>query len=102
MRQDKKRKTVNLSVKNAVKEAVKNFRKTLVATALPKVTSLLDIAVKKNVYHANKASRIKSRLSKLLAGAATAPKATAAKKSVAKPKRAAAAVKKKKAAKKSA
>jgi small subunit ribosomal protein S20 len=66
LRQDKKRTVVNLLVKKQVKFAVKEYRKHPSASLLQKAFSTLDAAAKKNVYHKNKADRLKSRLSKLM------------------------------------
>ncbi|OGG17015.1 hypothetical protein A3D77_03760 [Candidatus Gottesmanbacteria bacterium RIFCSPHIGHO2_02_FULL_39_11] len=66
LRQDVKRTAVNLLVRNTVKQKVKNYRKTPTVQSLKEVFKAVDTAAKKNVFHANKASRLKSRLSKLL------------------------------------
>lgn len=68
-------------IKNAVKGvkiAAKNEDKK-VAEILSKAYRELDIAAKKNVIHKNKASRLKSRLTKLV-GKAETPKPAAKKK----------------------
>lgn len=66
LRQDKKRQSQNLLVKKAVKEAIKLYKKKPNINQFSKLDSLLSRGVKKNIYHANKAARLKSRLSKLL------------------------------------
>lgn len=66
VRQDKRKTAFNLKVKNAYKKAVSEFRKGPTAIRLKTVYKLLDRAAKTNVIHKNKASRLKSRLSKLL------------------------------------
>lgn len=66
MRQDKKRTERNAAVKNKIKSLVKNMRRTPSDKSLQEVSSVLDKAVKTNLIHANKASRLKSRLSHLI------------------------------------
>ncbi len=79
VRQDKRKTTVNSKVKTAYKAAVIAFRKKPSAAGLPAVFKVLDKAAKTNVIHKNKASRLKSRLSKLIKPAKTAtPKVTSA------------------------
>ena len=67
LRQDKKRQAQNKGVKDAMKAAVKKAR----TNPTPKNISLAfkstDKAAKKYIIHKNKASRMKSLLSKLLA-----------------------------------
>ncbi|HSX18556.1 MAG TPA: 30S ribosomal protein S20 [Candidatus Saccharimonadales bacterium] len=66
VRQDKRKTAVNLLRKNAYKKAIHDFRKTPTAALLTTVYKALDKAAKVNVIHKNKASRLKSRLSKLV------------------------------------
>lgn len=66
MRHDKKRTEQNKGKKIALKKLVKTMRKTPAAKNLTAVFSALDKAVKTNLIHRNKASRLKSRLSKTL------------------------------------
>jgi len=66
LRVEKRRKAVNFLVKEKIREAVKIARKTPTAASLQKATSILDIAVKKQILHKNKASRLKKRLNSLL------------------------------------
>lgn len=87
LRQDKKRTRVNRTVRQSVKDAIKAFRKNPKGEQLERVYEMLDRAAKKRVIHQNKASRLKSRLSKLI-GTGTRAKSTAAsaaKKKTAKP-----------------
>jgi len=71
MRVSRRRNVINTRVKDKYKDELKTFRK-LVAEgkkdeaqkAISKVASALDKAVKKNVIHKNKASRLKSRMAK--------------------------------------
>jgi small subunit ribosomal protein S20 len=66
LRVEKRRKAVNLLVKEKIREAVKMARQKPTATTLQKASSILDQAVKKEILHKNKASRLKKRLSSLL------------------------------------
>ena len=67
MRHDKKRTLQNKDKKIALKKLVKSMRKAPSASNLTAVFSKLDKAVKTHLIHKNKASRLKSRLSKTLA-----------------------------------
>jgi small subunit ribosomal protein S20 len=71
LREDKKRGEANLRVKVAVKSIIKKFRAKPSTDLLSSVYRLLDTAKKKNIYHANKVSRLKSHLSKLLSKKST-------------------------------
>lgn len=66
VRQDRRKTAYNLPKKKAYKQAVKGYLKNPTAAGLKKVFSALDRAAKTNVIHKNKASRLKSRLSKKL------------------------------------
>jgi small subunit ribosomal protein S20 len=73
LRQNIRRRKRNLQKKEALKKAIKNFRKLVTAQKideakeeLKKVFSLLDKAAKTNVIKKNKAARLKSRNSKFL------------------------------------
>lgn len=66
VRQDKKKVIINLKVRGAFKSAVKSFRKNPTDKGLVDVFKTLDRAAKVNVIHKNRASRLKSRLSKLI------------------------------------
>lgn len=65
-RADKRKTKINLDVKKAFKEAVSKMRKSPTSKNLITVYQKLDRASKSQVIHKNKASRLKSRLSKLL------------------------------------
>lgn len=69
VRQDKRKAQINLKVKSAYKKTVSGFRKAPSTAGLKEVYRKLDTAAKTNVIHKNKASRLKSRLSKLIKGA---------------------------------
>jgi len=87
LRRDRRRTVVNLEIKKAYKEGVRRMRKNPTAKALQEVYSQLDRAAKKNVIRKNKASRLKSRLSKLLIKTPKTAKVTKAKKTRALPKK---------------
>ena len=74
LRQDKKRRLHNLSLKAELKKAIKKFHSLLAAknkeeakAFFEKLTSQLDRAIFKKIIHQNRANRLKSRLSKRLA-----------------------------------
>jgi len=73
LKQNKKRQQRNLQIKQSVKDAIKKLKRTVDSKdasirekALAEVYKILDKAASKNIIHRNKASRKKSRLSKLL------------------------------------
>lgn len=78
MRKDKKRTLHNKKIEETLKDLIKAMRKNPTQKALENVTSKLDKAVKSNLIHANKAGRLKSRLSKLITSSKseTKPKPT--------------------------
>jgi small subunit ribosomal protein S20 len=65
MRKDKTRTSHNKRIENNLKQLVKTMRRNPSADSLTPVFSSLDKAVKTKLIHANKAARLKSRLSKL-------------------------------------
>lgn len=65
MRQDRKRTSHNLGIKTNLKSLIKQSKKTPSSEVFQMLQSALDKAVKTKLIHANKAARIKSRLSKL-------------------------------------
>ncbi|MDD2822660.1 MAG: 30S ribosomal protein S20 [Candidatus Daviesbacteria bacterium] len=67
VRKDKVRTARNKKRAQSVKTAVKTTRRSPVAKNLTAAFSALDKAAKVKLIHKNKASRLKSRLSKLLA-----------------------------------
>lgn len=69
MRKDKKRTAHNYKLKTQIKGVIKQTRKTPNPKNYAELQSRLDKAVKTNLIHANKAARLKSRISKLLASA---------------------------------
>lgn len=56
----------NASLRERLRDQVKHMRKTPTKKALSLVFSALDKAAKRHIIHANKAARLKSRLSRLL------------------------------------
>lgn len=66
VRQDKRKAVFNLKVKKTYKKAALEFRKNPSDAALKLVYAAVDRAAKTNVIHKNKASRIKSRLSRMV------------------------------------
>jgi len=66
LRQAKTKTERNKKIKVAMRELISQFRKKPAAKLYSDVASSLDKAAKTNVIHKNKASRLKSRLSKLL------------------------------------
>ena len=65
-RQDLKRSTGNKGFKNKLKSVIKNFSKTPTVENFKLAQSIIDQAVKKEVYKKNKAARLKSRLTRLI------------------------------------
>ena len=66
LRRDKKRSSKNVSIKSNLRKLIKKMRQKPTDKALKNVFQALDKATKINIIHKNKASRLKSRLSKLL------------------------------------
>lgn len=66
LRHDKTRSIETAKARRDVREAVKTTRATPNAKNLSAVFKILDKAAKRNIIHANKAARLKSRLAKLL------------------------------------
>jgi len=77
VRQDARKALFNSRVRKAYKKAVVDFRGKPTATTLTSAFSALDRAAKTNIIHKNKASRLKSRLSKLITTSKTTAKKTA-------------------------
>ena len=72
-RQNLRRRTKNIQRKSALRKVLKNYKNLIVAKSfdaakneLPKVYKALDKAAKVNLIKGNKASRLKSRLTKLV------------------------------------
>jgi small subunit ribosomal protein S20 len=79
-RQDVHRAHRNLIVKRELHEAIKLFRRSPSEKKIAGIFSLLDRAQKKQIVHANKVSRLKSRFSKLISGKPVAAVTTKTKK----------------------
>lgn len=67
LRQDRRRTEVNRPVRSRVKTTLDEVKKTPNASTLSHAFSAIDKAVKKHLIHKNKAARLKSAASKLLA-----------------------------------
>ena len=67
LRHDRFRAKQNDKVQESLRRLMKSMRQKPSKKTLSSVMALLDKAAKRHVIHKNKASRIKSRLSKLLA-----------------------------------
>lgn len=65
-RADKRKAAINDRVRQVYKAAIKKMRQKPTPKALTDAFQKLDRAAKSHVIHANKAARLKSRLSKLL------------------------------------
>lgn len=70
LRQTKRKTAINRPVKSRAKSMVDTMRKAPDLANLRKAFSAVDRAVKRHIIHKNKAARVKSQLSKLLAGLA--------------------------------
>jgi len=66
LRADKKKTAVNAMIRTTYKQEVAKFKKKPTVKGLTALFSKIDRAAKKKVIHKNKASRLKSRLSKLV------------------------------------
>jgi small subunit ribosomal protein S20 len=78
LRQDKKREEVRDVFERTVRIALRKAQKEKSLDTVKSAVSLIDKAVKKHIYHSNKAGRLKSSLAKLLPRD-DAPKATSVK-----------------------
>ena len=67
LRQNKKIRAINEKRKKNLKDIIKRFKKDLKSETLSLVYQSLDKAAKMNLIKKNKASRLKSRLSHLIA-----------------------------------
>lgn len=71
LRGSKRKTEINKKIVSALEISLRIAKKTKKASDIQKAFSQTDIAKKKNVIHKNKASRIKSSLSKLIGKGAT-------------------------------
>lgn len=76
LRKDKKITAQNDKVKNLFKKVVKNAIKKPTEASVKTAYVAIDKATKKKIIHKNKASRIKSKLTKLMSGKLQAVKQT--------------------------
>lgn len=67
LRHDRRRTKQIAIAKDSLRKLVKSFRKSPTKKSLHKVFQALDKSAKRNIIHTNKASRLKSRLSHLVA-----------------------------------
>lgn len=74
LRKDKKRTAQNQERVNKLKDIVKKATKKPSEKLIQEAVSTIDKATKQHIIHKNKASRIKSRLAKLLAKPKKTPK----------------------------
>lgn len=72
IRQDAKKRLRNRYYAKTTRTAIKNLRdltkKDEAEKFLPKVVSMVDKLAKKNIWHKNKASNVKGKLAKFVAG----------------------------------
>ena len=65
LRQDKKREKANDVLRDSLKSAVRSAKKIKSGKAVAKAVAIVDKASKQGIVHKNKASRLKSALSKI-------------------------------------
>ena len=66
LRVDKKRTSANKKMEALINVSIKKAKKKPTPKSIQEAFSNIDKGVKKNIFHKNKAARIKSRLSKLI------------------------------------
>lgn len=66
LRKDKKRQAENDQFRSNIDKAIRIFKKGKSKDTLKSAVSLIDKAAKKNIFHENKAARLKSQLAKLI------------------------------------
>ena len=66
LRSSKQKASINFDIRKKLEIAIRDARKSKSLEEIKKAISLSDRAVKKNVIHKNKSSRIKKSLSKLV------------------------------------
>lgn len=77
LRQDRKREKQNDALRDSVVAAVRSAKKTKTSSSVKNAISIIDKASKNRLLHKNKASRMKSSLSKLARPESGRTKATA-------------------------
>ena len=65
LRKDRRKQIINKSIRSKVANSLKSAREELKPESLPATYSIIDRAAKKNIIHKNKASRLKSRITKV-------------------------------------
>lgn len=68
LRKEKRKEKVNNVLRESLRESLKVAKKTNSPASVRKAISLIDKAVKKNLFHKNKAARLKRGLTKLAKG----------------------------------
>lgn len=66
LRKDKKRQAENDKFRLNLEKAIKKVKKETSQKTLKSAMSFIDKATKKNIFHKNKAARLKSQLAKLI------------------------------------
>lgn len=66
LRADRKREPINEKIKSFIKKTLKKAETKPNPKTINEAFSIIDKGVKKNIIHKNKASRLKSKLSRLL------------------------------------
>jgi ribosomal protein S20 len=74
VRQSRRKEKINSKTKRRLSLSIKSFERSPKDGDLPAVYKIIDLAAKKNLIHPNRASRIKSRLSKLASAKNDKPK----------------------------
>jgi small subunit ribosomal protein S20 len=67
LRHDRKRTVETMAARATLRNIIKAFRNSPTKKSLDRTFQALDKAAKRHIIHTNKASRLKSRLSRLLA-----------------------------------
>lgn len=73
LRQSERNHSANVALKTKVKSTVKSYLAKPTADGLKMVYTMLDKAVKKNIYHKNKVARLKSSYTKKMGKAEVKP-----------------------------
>lgn len=74
LRNQKRKEKFNLRIKRIAKEAIKKFKSKPTKKNLADAYSAIDKAAKRNIFHKNKASRLKAKLAKKVPTKKTSPK----------------------------
>lgn len=76
LRKDRGRQAENDKFRSSLKTAIRIVKKQKSQAKLKKAISLIDKAAKKNIFHKNKAARMKSQLAKFIKTGGESKKAT--------------------------